>query len=238
MYLDTYVRTHVRTYADLKPFFFFLRYTICCSFGVYCYLSVFFICFAPEVIFRSTVIGACPVTADCIVAMMLIMWKKQHIRPGNCLLAKASHQNPVTSQKALHRARSMNCFRKAWELAAVLLVAEYPCTWAKVPTTNLSTLALRIEKKKVIPPCLYLRCDFEVVQFFDFATSQFCDFTKKKSKNVSCEYGRWVVETQLCKLRDTSDTLVGRACAMFQLKYGACELHLRYGCWYVPQVLW
>ena len=28
-------------------------------------------------------------------------------------------------------------------------------------------------------------------------------------KNVNCEYDRWVVETQLCKLRDTSDTLVG-----------------------------
>ena len=36
-------------------------------------------------------------------------------------------------------------------------------------------------------------------------------------KNVSCEYNRWVVETQLCKLRDTSDTLIGRACAMFHL---------------------
>ena len=40
----------------------------------------------------------------------------------------------------------------------------------------------------------------------------------KKLKNVSCEYDRWVVETQLCKLRDTSDTLNGRACPMFQLK--------------------
>ena len=29
----------------------------------------------------------------------------------------------------------------------------------------------------------------------------------EKMKNVSCEYDRWVVETQLCKLRDTSDTL-------------------------------
>ena len=38
-------------------------------------------------------------------------------------------------------------------------------------------------------------------------------------KNVSCEYDRWVVETQLCKLRDTSDKLIGRACAVFQLKY-------------------
>ena len=40
-------------------------------------------------------------------------------------------------------------------------------------------------------------------------------FYKKILKNVSCEYDRWVVETQLCKLRDTSDTLIGRACAMF-----------------------
>ena len=39
----------------------------------------------------------------------------------------------------------------------------------------------------------------------------------KKMKNVSCEYDRWVVETQLYKLRDTSDTLIGRAYAMFHL---------------------
>ena len=31
----------------------------------------------------------------------------------------------------------------------------------------------------------------------------------KKTKNVSSEHDRWVVETQLCKLRDTSDTLIG-----------------------------
>ena len=51
-------------------------------------------------------------------------------------------------------------------------------------------------------------------------------------KNDSCEYDRWMVETQLCKLRDTSDTLIGRAYALFQLKYGVCELHVydRYGC--------
>ena len=48
----------------------------------------------------------------------------------------------------------------------------------------------------------------------------------KKMKNVSCEYDRWVVETQLCKLRDTSDTLIRRACDMFQLKYSVCELHI------------
>ena len=36
-------------------------------------------------------------------------------------------------------------------------------------------------------------------------------------RNVSCEYDRWVVETQLCKLRDTSDTLFENACAIFHL---------------------
>ena len=33
-------------------------------------------------------------------------------------------------------------------------------------------------------------------------------------KNVSCEYDRWVVETQLCKPHDTYDMLIGRACAI------------------------
>ena len=42
-------------------------------------------------------------------------------------------------------------------------------------------------------------------------------FLPNKLKNVSCEYDWWVVETQLCKLRDTSDALIGRAFAMFQL---------------------
>ena len=51
-------------------------------------------------------------------------------------------------------------------------------------------------------------CLFLIFPFF---------FQIKILKNVSCEYGRWVVETQLCKLRDTSDTLIGRACAMFHL---------------------
>ena len=52
-------------------------------------------------------------------------------------------------------------------------------------------------------------------------------------KDVSCEYDRWVVETQLCELRDTSDTLIGRACAMLPfLNDGVCELSLRYACWY------
>ena len=41
-----------------------------------------------------------------------------------------------------------------------------------------------------------------------------------------------IVETQLCKLRGTSDTFVGRAYSIFHLQYGACELKLRYGCLY------
>ena len=38
-------------------------------FPLLCELSSVFICFSPEVIFRSRVIGACPVTTDCIVAI-------------------------------------------------------------------------------------------------------------------------------------------------------------------------
>ena len=36
-------------------------------------------------------------------------------------------------------------------------------------------------------------------------------------KNVSCEYDRWVVETQLCKVRDTADKFIGRACVIYHL---------------------
>ena len=36
-----------------------------------CFILVHYICFPPEVIFRSRVIGACPVTTDCIAAMSL-----------------------------------------------------------------------------------------------------------------------------------------------------------------------
>ena len=46
-------------------------------------------------------------------------------------------------------------------------------------------------------------------------------FSKKRT-NVSCEYDRCVVETQLCKRRDMSDTLIGRACAIFCLHYVWC----------------
>ena len=60
----------IRTYADLT--FFFLsevQYTYD-LFQLLCVLSsVFIFVFPPGVIFRSRVIGACPVTTDCIVAM-------------------------------------------------------------------------------------------------------------------------------------------------------------------------
>ena len=39
----------------------------------------------------------------------------------------------------------------------------------------------------------------------------------RSMKNISCEYDRRVVEAQLCKLHDASDTLIGRACAIFHL---------------------
>ena len=45
----------------------------------------------------------------------------------------------------------------------------------------------------------------------------YTEYYIKKLKNVSCEYDEWVVETQLCKLRGTEDTLIGRACVMFHL---------------------
>ena len=37
--------------------------------------------------------------------------------------------------------------------------------------------------------------------------------------NVSYEYDRWVIQTQLCKLRDTPDELIGRACLELKLRY-------------------
>ena len=58
----------IRTYADLT--FKFLS-EVFDLFQLLCVLSSVFICFPPhEAIFRSTaVIGACPVTTDCIVAI-------------------------------------------------------------------------------------------------------------------------------------------------------------------------
>ena len=57
----------IRTYADLTFLFLTEVYDL---FQLLCVLPSVFICFPPEVIFRSRVIGACPVTTDCIVAMI------------------------------------------------------------------------------------------------------------------------------------------------------------------------
>ena len=56
----------IRTYADLTFLFLSELYDL---FQLLRVLSSAIICFPPEVIFRSRVIGACPVTTDCIVAM-------------------------------------------------------------------------------------------------------------------------------------------------------------------------
>ena len=64
MHLDTYVRwSHLFIFVWGIPF---VSVIVCTS-----YYLMFFIRFPPELIFRSTtaVIGACPVTTDCIVAM-------------------------------------------------------------------------------------------------------------------------------------------------------------------------
>ena len=37
-----------------------------------------------------------------------------------------------------------------------------------------------------------------------------------------------MVETQLCKLRGTSDTFVGRVYSILHLEYVLCELNVRY----------
>ena len=55
----------IRTYTDLTFSFLSEVYDL---FQLLCVLSFVFICFPPEIIFRSRVIGAGPVTTDCIVA--------------------------------------------------------------------------------------------------------------------------------------------------------------------------
>ena len=60
----------IRTYSDLTFSFchevFDLLQLLCVLYSVFIYYGI---CFPPEVIFRSRVVGACPVTTDCIVAM-------------------------------------------------------------------------------------------------------------------------------------------------------------------------
>ena len=61
-------------------------------------------------------------------------------------------------------------------------------------------------------------------------------YTKYKTSAVSTTDR--MVETQVRKLRDTSDTFVGRAYSILHLCYGVCELNLRYGFYFpVSQIL-
>ena len=60
MYFVTYVRcSHI----------FFILAKVYDLFELLCLIPPVFSCVPPEVIFPSRVIGTCPVTADCIVAM-------------------------------------------------------------------------------------------------------------------------------------------------------------------------
>ena len=75
-----HVSWYVRTYVTLL-----LLPEICDLFQLLCVLCSVLICFPPEVIFRSRVIGACPVTTDCIVAMTQCenknnVWSPYHTR--------------------------------------------------------------------------------------------------------------------------------------------------------------
>ena len=79
----------------------------------------------------------------------------------------------------------------------------------------------------------------EVFHFFSrYLVVEFLSVLYKKWKTSAVSTTDWMVETQLCKLRGTSDTFVGRAYSVFHTEYGVCELTLRYGCWYpVSQIL-
>ena len=76
VYLDTYVRWY-----HLFIFVWGIRLVsviVCIIFVLLLFLlSSFFICFPLEVIFRSRVIGACPVTTDCVVRTDELMWEQQ-----------------------------------------------------------------------------------------------------------------------------------------------------------------
>ena len=75
---------------------------------------------------------------------------------------------------------------------------------------------------------------YSQLTFFNF-------LLKKMKKNGKRQLwvrpmGGW--NSTLQAVRDTSDTLIPRACAIFNLSHGVCELKL-HGSWYsVPQVLW
>ena len=66
IYNISYICILIRRYADLTFVFSSEVYDL---FQLLCALFSVFIRFPPEVIFRSRVIGACPATTGCIVAM-------------------------------------------------------------------------------------------------------------------------------------------------------------------------
>ena len=89
-----------------------------------CVLSSVFICFPPEEIFRSRVIGACPVTTDCIVAFFFFrlaftfqlldkLWSQVSslLSPGTCLqfLSRIGFSIPTARRLSSNVANS--CFR-------------------------------------------------------------------------------------------------------------------------------
>ena len=61
---------------------------------------------------------------------------------------------------------------------------------------------------------------------FDSRTDMmYCFFFFNKSAVRTTDL---MVETQLCKLRGTSDTFVGRIYSILHLEYVLCELNVRY----------
>ena len=82
----------IRTYADLTFSFLSAVRIIYDLFQLSCVISSVFICFPPEVIFRSRVIGACTtvVTTDCIVSDEL-MWQQQQQQQ------QKQHRTPISS---------------------------------------------------------------------------------------------------------------------------------------------
>ena len=66
MYIYILRSMYLDTYAD---FTFLVLSEVYDLFHLLCIISCFFVCVPTEVVFRSRVIGACPVTTECIVAM-------------------------------------------------------------------------------------------------------------------------------------------------------------------------
>ena len=79
--------------------------------------------------------------------------------------------------------------------------------------------------KHVQRTCLmyHAACKVEFQPFNrSYSKLTFFNFSLKKLKNVSCEYDRWVVETQLCMLPDTQTRSMGALvlCSIRNMMYG------------------